>query len=189
MGNTITIAGCINRIGVTTQAIQLVRTLQENQIKTAYIEMNKTNYLKAVTSLYSKVKESPEKITYSGIDMYKRNGASQIKENKYNILVKDYGAASELYFEDDSYADGDLKLLICGSKPNELMRLKDCLKNPNFQDAFFIFSFVPEEEKTSILSLLGDKCSKAFFSGYIPDPYHLEKSSVELFHRILNQVM
>ena len=187
MAKSIAIAGCIGHIGTTTQAIQAVLTLKQNNLKTCYLEMNRNDYLDNLLALYYQAENKRNMITFSGIDMYKRNFAKTVTQQKWDYIVRDFGVANTETFEESSFAEQPLKIVVCGSKPNEIFQIQDLLENPIYDDAFFIFFFVSEEERVSVLSSMGQRAEKTFFSGIILDPYKLESESVRVFQKIINK--
>lgn len=185
MPKTIAVAGCISHIGATTQAIQAVQVIKENGLKACYIEMNRTGYLDNVLALYAQAEDRKSFIRFSGIDMYKKNYAKSVVKQSWDYVIRDYGPANVGSFEEASYAEQPLKIVVCGSKPNEIFKTQDLLRDPIYDDAFFIFSFVPEEERVDLLSLMGDRSEKTFFSGIILDPYGVTPDSKKIFQKIL----
>jgi len=187
MAKTIAIAGCIGHIGTTTQAIQAVQMLKNERLKACYLEMNRTEYLENLTALYCQAEDKKNMVEFSGISMYKRNYAKTVNQQKWDYVVRDYGQANIETFEESSFAEQPLKIIVCGSKPNEIFKTQDLLTDPMYDDAYFIFSFVPEEERVSIISLMGSRADKTFFSGIILDPYVLMPESTKIFQKILNK--
>lgn len=186
MVKTIAVTGCIGHIGTTTQALQAVKTLSRIGYSVCYKEMNKTNYLYNLSKLYSNAKDAKEFIEYENIIMFKRNSFRFSKESNFDYIVKDYGAADLESFEETSLSEQYTKVVVCGSKPNEIFKTQDLLLNPIYDDAFFIFSFVPESEQASIVSLMGSRADKTLFTGIIEDPFVYSPESANLFQRILN---
>ncbi|WP_373262157.1 hypothetical protein [Hungatella hathewayi] len=183
---TIAIAGCVGHIGTTTQAIQVVRVLSKIGYKVTYLEMNRTDYLNNLVNLYSNAMEEKDKVIYSGITMYKRNYANALSKGNFNYVIKDYGNADTETFEDISFAEQDIKIIICGSKPNEIFKTQELLMDPSYDDAFFIFSFVPESERISIKSLMAERADHTFFTEIMTDPFIWSPDSAKLFQKIIN---
>jgi hypothetical protein len=182
---TIAIAGCVNRIGTTTQALQAVQVLKAVGYKAAYLEANRNQYLEQMVKTYSNVEESKQFIINSGIVLYKRNYSQAAKDEKYDFIVKDYGNVDTVNFEEASFAGQKTKIVVCGSKPNEIFKTQAVLANPIYDDAYLIFSFVPEEERVSVQSMMSEDANKTFFADTILDPFVEHPSSKALFHKIL----
>lgn len=186
MAKTIAIAGCIGHIGTTTQAIQAVLTVKQKGFKACYLEMNRTEYLDNLLGLYGQAEDKKNLVRFSGIDMYKRNFAKTISQKDWDFVIRDYGQANTDTFEETSFAEQPIKIIVCGSKPNEIFKTQDLLTDPMYDDAFFVFSFVPEEERISILSLMGRRAERTFFAGISFDPYELIADSVKCYQKIIN---
>ena len=186
MGNTIAIAGCVGHIGTTTQSIQAVRVLEKNGSRVCYIEMNRTNYLNNLINLYANIKDQKEKVVYSGISMYKKNYAKVVSKLNFEYIIKDYGNADADNFEEISFAEQDIKIVVCGSKPNEIFKTQELLKNPIYDDAYFVFSFVPENERISIVSLMAERSERTYFSEIIMDPFIWSSESTKVYQRIIS---
>ena len=185
MVKTIAIAGCIGRIGTTTQAVQAVLTLKQGGLKACYLEMNRTRYLDQLLTLYGAAEDEGSFIKYSGIHMYKGGYAKTAAKKGWDYIVRDYGQANIDSFEKTSFAEQPVKVITCGSKPNEIFAAQELLSDPTYEDAYFVFSFVPEEERLSIISLMGRRSGKTFFAGTAMDPYILIPDSVRTYHKIL----
>lgn len=169
---TIAVAGATEHIGTTTQAIQLVLYLiKEESKKTCYLELNHTKYLESLNKVCEGVTNNILNMNYSGISMYKRNFAKTINPGNWDCVVKDYGNAYDEYFDLESFKKQDIKVLVCGSKPNEIFQTQDLLMNEAFDDVYIVFSFVPEIEKISLLSLMGNRSKRTVFSDIILNPY------------------
>lgn len=186
METTIAIAGCVGHIGTTTQAIQIVRVLSKIGYKVSYLEMNRTDYLNNLVNLYSNAVDEKDKVIYSGLTMYKRNYAKALSKGNFDYVIKDYGNTDTETFEEISFAEQDIKIIICGSKPNEIFKTQALLMDPSYDDAFFIFSFVPESERISIKSLMAERADHTFFTEIITDPFIWSPDSAKLFQKIIN---
>lgn len=178
------IAGSMSRIGTTTQAIQLAQVLKENY-KICYVERNEKKYLNDLVNLYTTAKNKKDKIEYSGLEMYKNLPNLDNSLSKYDFVISDFGNINTRTFEEKSFKEQDTKIIISGSKPNEIFKTQVLLERSMYKDANFVFVFVPEEERVSIASLMREKRDKTYFSDIVLDPYKLENSSKQLYTRIL----
>lgn len=178
------IAGSMSRIGTTTQAIQLAQVLKENY-KICYVERNEKKYLNDLVNLYTTAKNKKDKIEYSGLEMYKNLLNLDNSLSKYDFVISDFGNINTRTFEEKSFKEQDIKIIISGSKPNEIFKTQVLLERSMYKDANFVFVFVPEEERVSIASLMREKRDKTYFSDIVLDPYKLENSSKQLYTRIL----
>lgn len=178
------IAGSMSRIGTTTQAIQLAQVLKENY-KICYVERNEKKYLNDLVNLYTTAKNKKTKIEYSGLEMYKNLPNLDNSLSKYDFVISDFGNINTRTFEEKSFKEQDIKIIISGSKPNEIFKTQVLLERSMYKDANFVFVFVPEEERVSIASLMRERRDKTYFSDIVLDPYKLENSSKQLYTRIL----
>lgn len=178
------IAGSMSRIGTTTQAIQLAQVLKENY-KICYVERNEKKYLNDLVNLYTTAKNKKAKIEYSGLEMYKNLPNLDNSLSKYDFVISDFGNINTRTFEEKSFKEQDIKIIISGSKPNEIFKTQVLLERSMYKDANFVFVFVPEEERVSIASLMRERRDKTYFSDIVLDPYKLENSSKQLYTRIL----
>lgn len=178
------IAGSMSRIGTTTQAIQLAQVLKENY-KICYVERNEKKYLNDLLNLYTTAKNKKDKIEYSGIEMYKNLPNLDNSLSKYDFVISDFGNINTRTFDEENFKKQDIKIIISGSKPNEIFKTQVLLERSMYKDANFVFAFVPEEERISIASLMRERRDKTYFSDIVLDPYKLENSSKQLYTRIL----
>lgn len=178
------IAGSMSRIGTTTQAIQLAQVLKENY-KICYVERNEKKYLNDLVNLYTTAKNKKDKIEYSGLEMYKNLPNLDNSLSKYDFVISDFGNINTRTFKEKSFKEQDIKIIISGSKPNEIFKTQVLLERSMYKDANFVFVFVPEEERVSIASLMRERRDKTYFSDIVLDPYKLENSSKQLYTRIL----
>ena len=113
--------------------------------------------------------------------------ACYLEMNKsYNFIIRDYGNANLTTFEETSFSEQPIKIVVCGSKPNEVFNVQKLLSKPIYDDAFFIFNFVPENEKLAILPLMGNKQERTFFSDIIIDPFKLNPNSIGILNKIVS---
>lgn len=167
------ICGTLERIGTTTMSLQFVKYLLFRGYTAAYMEVNNNNYVERCKQLYTDVKEHTEEgyITYNNIDMYTDVTLLNDISNKYDYLVYDYGSFTAPEFNKISFLEKDIKIFVTGSKPNEFDKMQPVLQSPAYQDAYYIFNFVPEGDKKDLLEMMCEKAEKTIFGGYCPDPF------------------
>ena len=139
-----------------------------------------------LVNLYSNAVDEKDKVIYSGITMYKKNYAKALSKGNFDYVIKDYGNTDTETFEEISFAEQDIKIIVCGSKPNEIFKTQTLLMDPSYDDAFFIFSFVPENERISIKSLMAERADHTFFTEIITDPFIWSPDSAKLFQKVIN---
>lgn len=171
MIKTIGIAGSLCRMGTTTQAIQIVKYLKLMGYQAGYIEMNRNEYIKVLTNLYCEAKKINNHVSYEDIELYEQEKLSAAYGQDYDYLVKDYGSITSETFESVSFMEQNIKIIVCGAKPNEILSVERVLENPLFHDAGCIFSFVPKEDRAAIRGMMEERGQNTFFADYVPDPY------------------
>lgn len=182
---TIAVMGIMHRIGTTTQAIMLTKYLMDSGYRAAYIEMNKSGYVRALADSYEGVREEKEsgKIQYQGIDMFTRpENIRDILDMPYTHYIYDFGSLSDEI--PMSWMEKKLKIVVAGSKPQELEAFRGVIKKIYRQDPAYIFSFSAEDERNAILSQMGKSAGKTYFSDYCPDPFAAD--TTYFYHEILN---
>lgn len=184
--NTIAVAGCTGHIGTTTQAIQLVLALKEKGFKSCYLEMNKTGYLENLLALYGSSEDKVNLVRFSGIEMFKRDFTSTIKNGNYDYIIKDYGSVNKDTFDDTFFASEKIKIIVCGSKPNEVFKAINLSTNLSYKNAYFVFNLVPINERDTALSMIGDCAERTFFAGITFDPFILIPESEKVYQSILS---
>lgn len=182
---SIAVVGTINRIGTTTQAIQILKCLLLNGYKACYVEMGNTGYVENLATFYeSEVDEDLGKVTFENTDMYfKSEKIAEILKLGYDYYIYDYGKFEDTNFNKISFLEKDLKIIVCGVKPNEMAATTEIIGNTFYSDASYIFSFVPESEQKEILELMEDKANLSYFSQYAPDPFTYCNS--DIYQKIL----
>lgn len=169
------VAGCIKRMGTTTQALQLVKYLQFVGFKAAYFQMNASNFVEAVKDAYEQVTVDDEigLVSYAKVDMFCRTDRLQEVLNlDYDYLVFDYGVAGENGFNKISFLEKEQQIFVVGSKPGgEFEKTYDVIKNNFYNNVFYIYNFVAEGEQEDIKELMGEKAGVTFFAEEARDPF------------------
>ena len=189
----INVAGCIDRIGTTTQAVQLTRFIKSMDYDVAYMEMNDKNYIKNTNSVYSDYEEKDTGIiSVQGIDVIPRHKYIDIKKGGSNLdfLIIDHGCVNDKRFDRKEFLHGGIPILVGGIKANELGETENALRDNEMQKAFFVFSFVEEEDNEELLLNMGRKKDETFFSPYFPDPFvQMDESKEDYFQQVMSAVM
>lgn len=167
---TIGVAGTMYRIGTTTQALQLVRYCMSKGYKAAYIEINDTNFIEKCCELYADVEISNDCVIYNDLHMYRYDKITEVLKN-YDILVCDYGAITSPSFNKISFATQQMKFLVAGTKPGEITAVQNTLQSPAYNEAAYIFTFVPEADRADILEMMCEKKDSVIFAATCFDPF------------------
>lgn len=170
---TIAVAGSQERIGVTTQALQIVGYLNLMGIRAAYVEINSSGYIDNLLELYSDVKKDKKngKVSYQGIELYTKEQIEHLRDSDYIFLVKDYGSCRSNDFEGLSFMEQEIKVYVCGAKPNEIYFTQEVIEKNYYRDIKFIFSYTPKSDREDILNLMEEKASVTGFADYVADPF------------------
>lgn len=184
---TIGIAGSLHRIGTTTQAIQIVKYLTLNGYKACYIQMNGHSFIDAVSTWYSDCETNPEigLVQYQNVDMFKKDKISEILKMGYDYYVKDYGVYASNDFENLSFLEQDINIIIAGAKPDEINYITNILHSCYYDDAYYIFSHIPQADQKDLLEMMEEKRSNTFFAGYTPDPFIYSSQTDETYKKLL----
>lgn len=183
---TIAVAGALSRIGVTTQALQIVKYLQITGYRVCYIEMNDSDYPEKVLQLYQKARRGKSgTVKFEGIPLYKKETWREGRAGEYDFLVKDYGAVSKESFEEISFLEQDMLVLVCGVKPEEIEATEWALQKYGDACDRFLFDFVCEEERKEIRRMMMEKAANTYFMDYIPNPFSYTAASAPLCRSLL----
>ena len=168
---TIGVAGALPRIGVTTQALQMVKYFQIAGYRACYIEMNGSGYPEKVLQVYRKAKKKKNgMVEFSHVPLYGKEIWKEAAEN-YDFLVKDYGAVRDASFEKISFLEQDMRILLCGVKPDEVAASEWALETYGEKCDRFLFNFVCEEERKEIKKMMVERAEMTYFMEGIPNPF------------------
>lgn len=170
---SIALCGACRRIGTTTQAVQIIKYLQFNGYKAAYIEMNNTGFVLQLAQVYSDAKTNKaqhNKVSYRNVDFfYSQEELYDILKMGYDYFVFDYGSAADPTFNAISFIEKDIPIICCGSAPNEWAGTNAVISKALFYDTYYIFNFCDKAEQADVKELMQEKAKKTIFSGYAPD--------------------
>ena len=175
----IAVCGTCPRMGTTTQAFLIVNYLIKYGFNTCYIEFNNKNQIENIKSFYDvSIDEENYKISYKGVDIFYNitfKELPNILSLNYEVLVFDYGEF--LNTNEESFANADFRIVVCGAKFWEEKYLKNVFKICSiYKDINFIFNFVDEEEQDFILKNMGEL--NVYFSEYCPNIFKLKNEEI-----------
>ena len=184
---SIAVAGCLGRIGTTTQAIQIVKYLNLMGYRACYIEVNRNGYVDRMPESYRDIKEDrrTKRIICEQVDMFRRQHIAEISKLGYEFLVKDYGAVSDSSFEKISYLEQDFRIMCGGIKPNEINYVYSLLLNDSYAATGYIFSFVPNANRAATVEFMEEKGDCTFFADYVPDAYTYSATANNIYRTLL----
>lgn len=172
------IAGAVQRMGTTTQAIQLVKYLMYKGYKACYIQMNNHGYVEELIDSYEgvEIEEVIGKAVYQEVEMYyKLEKLPEVLKRDYDYFVYDYGVFSDRDFNKISFLEKDLQIFTVGTKPGEFMKTYQLIENNFYNSVLYIFNFVVDDkqERDDIYELMAEKEDVTFFAPDCRDPFRL----------------
>lgn len=177
---TIAVAGAQERIGTTTQCFQIVKYLTSKGYKTAYLEFNNTDYLKKMKKLFGL---SESDFSFEGINLYSKERINEaIKE--FDYIVYDYGSITSQVFNQYSFLERNISIIVCGAKPSEIEYSTQALAIfQKYSNITYLFNFVAKSDETDIIAQMGN--NKTYFSPLIPDSFSILLTQQKLYDEIL----
>ena len=152
-------------------------------------QWNENGYIKALNELYEDGISSDDEIgrvTYQNVDMfYRKDKIAEVPRLGYEYYIYDFGIFGSLGFSLVSYLEKNLKIRVCGIKPNEAPYITDILASLYDKDIEYIFSFTHESDRKDILELMSDRAEHTFFAPWIPDPFVYSSQSGEQLAKLL----
>lgn len=185
--HTIGIAGISNRIGVTTQALQLCKYLLTKGKSVCYVEMNDSRFVDLINEFYEEAVESEMLgcVEYEGIEMYRKSdNVDELLSRNYEYYIYDYGYFGSESFQKTSYYEKDKKIMVCGTSPAELEKFQEYLNELYPRQISYIFSFTTEKEKEDINDIMDDKANDTYIADITPDMFVLQKKNKDNFEKI-----
>ncbi len=186
--HTIGVCGSQERIGVTTNAIQIVKYLLYLGYKAAYVEMNNHGFVEMCAELYADAQKRSNCITYSGIDMYVCDSPTNLNDLlklDYDFYVYDYGYFTEQDFQTLSYCEREYKVVVAGAKPNEFGLTQQLLNTNYFNDASMVFSFIAEGDRADVSEMMMELSTNVSYIDWCPDPFSINDASIKRIEKIL----
>lgn len=169
------VAGCIGRMGTTTQALQFVKYLQYAGYRAAYFQMNSHGFVEALKDAYEQVSVDEEigRVSYSKVDMfYRPDKLQEVFKLDYDYIVFDYGVAGKNGFNKISFLEKEKQVFVVGSKPGgEFEKTYDVIKNNFYNNVYYIYNFVAANEQEDLKELMGEKADITFFAKEAKDPF------------------
>lgn len=171
---TVGVSGACERMGTTTQAMQVVKHLLYCGEKACYIELNSSGFVELLAEIYTpdEIDKEKGKVRFANIDMfYRQDLIPEILHMDYKYFVYDYGAVTNKEFNKISYLEKDIRLMILGSNPGELQKSTEVINSIFYQDIHYIFNLTAEADRRDLLDMMDDKSNNTYFMEYIPDMF------------------
>lgn len=184
---TIGVCGSMDRIGTTTQAMQIVRYLQSKNKKACYISLNSEEFIRQVADWYNGESDVKDRTSYKGLDMFYQLNINEAASLGYEYFVYDYGNYSASTFNRELFLREDVKIVCSGTKANEIGSLLKVAQSIYYKDAVIVLSFVPEIEKTRVLEVMNsikiegvkqDNAARTFFANEQTDFFAFDEDSI-----------
>ncbi len=170
------VAGSMERIGTTTQALHIIKYLQTKGYKACYIQMNDSDFIETTKEWYGNhnCDEILGKLSFDTIDhFYKIEKISDIKKLGYDYYIYDYGAYFNPNFNKISFLEKDIKIFVIGCKPTELNASYQLIDSAFYDDVKYIISFADELDQEEMQDLMGNKIENAIAPKRCSEHYKL----------------
>ena len=179
------VIGIMPRIGTTTQAVQLVKTLVSLEKSVCYVQENDSTFLDSLELFFSEVQKDSAngRLVYHDLLFYKDRNYAYSKD--YDYMVTDYGFASSEQLPTDFYSN-DIRIVVCGGNAEEVATLTT-LSHQLYRDEsiIYIFSFIDPDDRPEVLDLMGDRREMVHFAPYTPDCFRSYEESGTLYRELL----
>ena len=183
---TIAVAGCMSRIGATTQALHIASYLYNHYVNVAYVEMNDHGFIDLLPEVYEDVKKDRDGNTvYDNITLVKQGDLSTVINNSsYDCIVYDYGSITDTSFA-PMFEEKNVQIIVGGTTPHEMVFTQRALEDPRFARAKVVFSFCPQDDQSAVLEQMTGRKSTTYFAKYSPDLFRVPDSMESVNQKIL----
>lgn len=178
---TIAVAGAGERIGTTTQALQMLLFLRAHNRKAALIEMHKNPCLSSYAQVYSDAVLEKDSCIINGSRLYFSKKALPTIQKEFDFLVLDYGVYRNCAVQE--LADSDAAIIVCGIKPWEAEEINYTFRENN-EKYHYLFSFVPKNDEENVTAQMEEFSQRTFFAPYSPDMFQYNGND-ELYKALL----
>ena len=145
-----------SRIGTTTMALGFAAWLGSVGASVAYVEKNTSGIIPYLSDAYEMDEEA------GGYRLEKMWYGTQTPDTGFHFLLEDYGTGRQ-------EADADILLLVCGTKPYEIVHTMKLLKQYETRAAFVLCPFVESALQDTYVEAFQTDYHKVFFLEYQPD--------------------
>ena len=147
-----------SRIGTTTMALGFAAWLGSVGASVAYVEKNANGIIPYLSDAYEMDEEA------GGYRLEKMWYGTQTPDAGFHFLLEDYGTGRP-----DADADADILLLVCGTKPYEIVHTMKLLEKYDTKPAFVLCPFVEASLQDTYVEAFQTDYHKVFFLEYQPD--------------------
>lgn len=145
-----------SRIGTTTMALGFAAWLGSVGASVAYVEKNESGIIPYLSEAYEMDEEA------GGYRLEKMWYGTQIPDAGFYFILEDYGT-------ERPEVDEDILLLICGTKPYEIVHTMQLLEKYETRPAFVLCPFVETVLRDTYVEAFQTDYHKVFFLEYQPD--------------------
>lgn len=145
-----------SRIGTTTTALGFVAWLGSVGASAAYVEKNDSGIIPYLADAYEMDEEA------GGYRLEKMWYGTQAPDAGFHFLIEDYGTGRP-------EADADILLLVCGTKPYEIVHTMRLMEQYETKAAFILCPFVERALQDTYVEAFQTDCHKVSFLEYQPD--------------------
>ena len=181
---TIGVIGSLDRIGTTTQAIQITRFLSNIGQSVCYVQDNNSNFLDMLIKYYYDVNvdTGSECILYDGL--YLNRKKNLVYDKEYEVEVYDYGCPVNI---PSDFFEKNIRIVVCGGSSDEIDRLTAMISQLYSDDKiYYVFSFVANHDKQNVLDIMSERKSKCYFAPYSPDCFaQISDENADMYYDIL----
>ena len=186
---SVAVAGSMPRIGTTTQALQITKSLIYLGYTACCMEMNAKGFIDDVKTYYA-ASELRDGISIDGLDMYYQKANISVLKDKYDVIVYDYGdVITGINYL--SWSEKDYRYCVVGISPSEQKHIAGALRklSADRQPLTLVFSLVPKEDEKSIREQMKEDRSIGYhIAPYTPEPLRFEMANAEIYQRELETV-
>ena len=189
---SITVGGCLPRMGVTTFCIQMIQYLHSIGKKACYVDRTSSQYMDDFMLIYENegvLDEEHSRFTLEGIDFYYAihdDSREFARKQGYDYIVADVGV---LNFDEELlqlFTESDMHILCAGSKSNEFKAVYNLLNALIDKGVYYVFYSVPHAQRKSITETCEKHKQKCFFMPYLDDEFVLQKNSRGMFNKMFD---
>lgn len=190
---TISVGGCMSRIGTTTVAIQLVKYFMVNGKTACYVDYSDTDFIELCKEFYGGSDDKEHhRYVLGDIDIYydvTPEYLQDIYQHNYDFIVFDVGNISVHSSKQTVFLEKDYRLLCAGCKPQEYKALYSLLENLYNTNISYLYFAVPQDNKEFIESDWNKSNKKGYFFPFLDDCFYMEDASSAIFDDIFEEVM
>ena len=177
----IAIAGAGQRIGTTTQALQISMYLRSQNKSVALVEMHDHPCLKSYADVYSDAFICKTHCVINGNTIYFSPESLPTIQKEYEYLILDFGSFNQCSISE--FLKADVKIISCGIKPWETEQINNTFRD-NDGSFQYLFSFVPPADEKDIVKQMEEFSQNTFFAPYSPDMFQYNGCD-EMYHKLL----